>query len=402
VALLRDISERKRTQSELARKAEIERSNQAKSEFLSRMSHELRTPLNAVLGFGQLLESADLDPRQRRNVSQILKGGRHLLELINEVLDISRIEAGNMSFSLEPVHVGSALGDVVDLVRPIATEREIAIEPPAPGSADRFVMADNQRLKQVLLNLLSNAIKYNRDAGSVTVSVAEDSPGHLLIRVADSGIGLSEEQLTRLFYPFERLGAEQSAVEGTGLGLALSKLLVEAMGGTLGVESKPSVGTTFEIKLAVAKAPVAPMEASGADVDAPANAAPAGARTILYVEDNLSNFELVEQILRERPGLKLLAAMQGRLGIELAQRHQPDLILLDVHLPDLQGDEVLRLLKDDPATRDIPVVIVSADATAGQIRHLFDLGAHNYLTKPLHVSRFLEVIEEVLSEKVGA
>jgi PAS domain S-box-containing protein len=401
VAIFRDITERNRTQVELARQAEVERASQAKSEFLSRMSHELRTPLNAVLGFGQLLETGELDARQRRNVAQILKGGRHLLELINEVLDISRIEAGNMTISLEPVHVGRALADVLDLVSPLAAEQGISIERPSPDDADRYVMADNQRLKQVLLNLLSNAIKYNREQGSVTVSLRDVAPHDLFVLVTDTGKGIAETELAKVFEPFERLGAEQSSIEGTGLGLALSKLLVEAMGGTLAVESELWIGSTFLVKLARAEAPSA---AAGlpAGNDASANGSPGAARTILYVEDNPSNLELVEQILCGRPELRLLAAMQGSLGLELARRHRPDLILLDLHLPDMEGGQVLDLLRADPATREIPVVVVSADATAGQIGRLIEAGARDYLTKPLDVGRFLEVIEEALSERVGS
>jgi signal transduction histidine kinase/CheY-like chemotaxis protein len=402
VALLRDITERKRTETELARKEGAEHANQAKSEFLSRMSHELRTPLNAVLGFGQLLEISALDTRQQGNVAQILKGGRHLLELIDEVLDISRIEAGKMTISLEPVHVGRTVGDVLDLVGPLAAERDITLERPPSEAADRFVMADNQRLKQVLLNLLSNAIKYNRDGGSVTVSLVDNSRSDLLIHVADTGQGLSEKQLTKLFDPFERVGAELTSIEGTGLGLTLSKLLVEAMGGTLAVESEPSVGTTFMIKLALAEAPSATAAGFAESTDASANGSPGKTGTILYVEDNLANFELVEQIVSERPELELLAAMQGSLGLELARRHHPDLILLDLHLPDIQGDEVLRSLRHDPATREIPVVVVSADATAGQIKRLIEAGAHDYLTKPLDVTRFLEVVDEALSARIEA
>jgi PAS domain S-box-containing protein len=231
-AIARDITAQKLAEqaAEEAKEA-AERANRAKSEFLSRMSHELRTPLNAVLGFGQLLDADELDRGQRESVAQILKGGRHLLELINEVLDISRIEAGNMTISLEPVHVGITLSEVIDLVEPLAAERDISLKRPSAEVADRYVLADNQRLKQVLLNLLSNAIKYNREAGSVTVSLEPVPPGCLLILVTDTGKGISEAELTKLFHPFERLGAEQSSIEGTGLGLTLSKLLVEEMGG---------------------------------------------------------------------------------------------------------------------------------------------------------------------------
>jgi PAS domain S-box-containing protein len=388
-------------------KEAAERANRAKSEFLSRMSHELRTPLNAVLGFGQLLETDDLSSGQRESVRQILKGGRHLLELINEVLDISRIEAGNMTMSLEPVHVGGTLGEVIDLVRPLADERGVSLVRPSSEASGEYVSADTQRLKQVLLNLLSNAIKYNRDGGSVTVSLepvgTPGCPTHLLILVTDTGQGISEEQQARLFSPFDRLGAERSSIEGTGLGLTLSRLLVEEMGGTLTVESQPWVGSTFLVKLALVAGPLdsaepvdsGPHGASGHDP-------PGASRKILYVEDNLANFELVERVLESRPDLELLTTMNGNLAFELAQQHRPDLVLLDLHLPGMSGEDVLRRLKRDPATRDIPVVVVSADATERRIKDLLAAGAVEYLTKPLDIHRFVAVVDETLAEPVGA
>jgi PAS domain S-box-containing protein len=394
---------------EMAREAKdvAERANRAKSEFLSRMSHELRTPLNAVLGFGQLLEADDLTGGQRESVAQIMKGGRHLLELINEILDISRIEAGNMTMSLEPVHVGLTLGEVLDLVKPLAAERDISLERPLPEASDRHVLADKQRLKQVLLNLLSNAIKYNRDAGSVKVSLEpvgnRSCPSELLILVTDTGNGLSEEQQRKLFSPFERLGAEQSSIEGTGLGLTLSRLLVEEMGGTLTVESEPWVGSTFLIKLPLTSAALESIEQDAPDSPDPSyEGLPRPERVILYVEDNFDNFKLVERILAPRPELELLTAMNGNLAVELAQQHRPDLVLLDLHLPGIPGEDVLKRLKDDPATRDIPVVVVSADATERRIQSLLAAGARDYLSKPLDVARFVAVVDESLNESVGA
>jgi PAS domain S-box-containing protein len=394
---------------EVAREAKevAERANRAKSEFLSRMSHELRTPLNAVLGFGQLLEADDLSRGQRESVAQIMKGGRHLLELINEVLDISRIEAGNMTMSLEPVHVGLTLGEVLDLVNPLAAARDISLERPLPEASDRHLLADKQRLKQVLLNLLSNAIKYNRDGGSVKVSLEpvgnRSCPSELLILVTDTGRGISEEQQSKLFSPFERLGAEQSSIEGTGLGLTLSRLLVEEMGGTLAVESEPWVGSTFLIKLPLTSAPLDSIQQPAAiSPDASSDRSPLPKRTILYVEDNFDNFKLVERILAGRPELELLTAMNGNLAVELAQQHRPDLVLLDLHLPGIPGEDVLKRLKGDPSTHHIPVVVVSADATERRIKSLLAGGARDYLTKPLDVSRFLAVVEDSLSESVGA
>jgi PAS domain S-box-containing protein len=404
VGISEDITERKQAQEQVRQaKEEAERANKAKSEFLSRMSHELRTPLNAILGFGQLLESADLQPNQRERVVQMMKGGRHLLELINEVLDISRIEAGSMPISLEPVHVESALTDVLDLIAPLAAERGISLERPSKEAADKYVLADNQRLRQVMLNLLSNAIKYNREGGKAKVSFAETSPGSLLILVTDTGKGIPEDQQRKLFTPFERLGAEQSAIEGTGLGLALSKLLIEAMGGTLGVESEPWIGATFIVKLALVDAPSARSLTSAAGAGSVAMSEHDGpTRTILYVEDNPSNLKLVEEVLATRPGIRLVSVMNGNLALELAQQHRPDLVLLDLHLPGVPGEAVLRRLRADPETKRVPVVVVSADATDQSVEKLLASGANAYVAKPFEIDEFLAVIDEVFSERQPA
>jgi signal transduction histidine kinase/ActR/RegA family two-component response regulator len=402
VAIFRDITERKRTEHAVRKaKEEAEEASKAKSEFLSRMSHELRTPLSAILGFAQLLEMDELDARQGESVQHILKGGRHLLDLINELLVVSRIEArGKEALSLEPVRLATGLASAIDLVRPLATERRIRIETQLPEDYDRHVIADEQRLKQVLLNLLSNAVKYNRAGGSVTVAVEETSADRLAVLVADTGDGIPKHLLERLFDPFERLGAEQSSTEGTGLGLTLAKVLVEAMGGTLGVESEVGVGTIFRVELGLSERP------SLEEIDTSAQplattAVQLGSATLLLVEDNLSNFQLVEQIFNGRTDVNLLGAMEGSLGLDLARHHHPDLVLLDLHLPGLTGEEVLEQLKGDPRTRDIPIVVMSADATESRIRRLLGAGAHAYVTKPLNVRRFLEVVEGVLSEKVG-
>jgi PAS domain S-box-containing protein len=396
-SIARDISERKRAEEAVRRaRADAERANQAKSEFLSRMSHELRTPLNAILGFGQLLAMDGLGPQQREGVDQILKAGGHLLQLINEVLDISRIEAGGLSLSIEPVVVGEAVAEALDLVRPLAAERKVLLGGDA-GSAGECVLADRQRLKQVLLNLLSNGIKYNRDGGGVTVDVRHAGKQRLRIAVVDTGPGIARESLDRLFSPFERLGADQSAVEGTGLGLALSKGLVEAMGGRLDVESRVGEGSTFSVELAAAEPQGERLDEAGVRTTAGVANAGAPSRVVLYIEDNLSNLKLVEGVLAHRANVRLLPAMQGGLGLELAREHACDLVLLDLHLPDIPGGEVLARLKADPSTSEIPVVVLSADATPGQIERLRAQGACEYLTKPLDVERFLEVLDEQLS-----
>lgn len=399
--IARDITERMQAEESVRlAKEEAERANLAKSEFLSRMSHELRTPLNAILGFGQLLEMDGVAPEQRESVRQILKAGRHLLDLINEILDIARIEAGRLALSSEPVNVGDALHEALDLIRPLAVERTIHLQDDLGVDTDRHVLADRQRLKQILLNVLSNAVKYNREGGSVTVSGAVASEGVLRIAVSDTGPGIPPGSMEKLFMPFERLGAEQTELEGTGIGLALSKRLVQLMGGEIGVESTPDEGSTFWIEMPLVESPVERLELA-ADAEPAPEAVNGDARILLHIEDNPSNLELIKRILLHRPAIKLLSTMQGGLGLDLARQHHPDLVLLDVHLPDMLGDEVLRVLKEDPGTREIPVVIITADATPGRMQRLLAAGAQDYLTKPIDVRRFLDVLDQSVSARVG-
>ena len=375
----------------------------AKSEFLSRMSHELRTPLNAVIGFGQLLELDQLDERQHEHIEHILKAGRHLLELINEVLEISRIEAGQLALSPEAVPLRETVREVLALVTPLAAQRDVHLNADMTGlQEDGHVHADRQRLRQVLLNLLSNAIKYNRAGGRVDVSFQRTETGTVRTVVADTGIGIESRQLARAFEPFDRLGAEGSDVEGTGLGLTLSKRLVEAMNGSITVESELGHGTTFIVELNSADAPQVEQDAQQPSRDASLKSRidpGATGQRLLYIEDNVSNLTLVERILERQPAVELIPAMQGSLGLDLAREHHPDLILLDLHLPDMAGDEVLRRLQADPSTRHIPVVVLSADANKRQSERLLHLGASNYLTKPLDIQRFLEVIAANLNAK---
>ncbi len=394
MGLVTDITARKRAEAILRETQQAaDRANQAKSEFLSRMSHELRTPLNAILGFAQLLEMDPLTPDQRESIARILHGGRHLLNLINEVLDISRIEAGHLRLSLEPVPLQETVREALDMIRPLADLRHITVRSDVGQAEGLHVKADRQRLRQVVLNLLSNAVKYNRESGSVTVTSTLTADGYAQVAVTDTGPGISSEKLARLFMPFDRLGAEQTGIEGTGLGLSLSKHLVEAMGGRLGVDSVVGQGSTFWVEMTVVPPPTGETALSHP-------AAPARSSTrhlLLYIEDNLSNLELIQKLLAARPEIKLLSAMQGRLGLDLARHHKPDLILLDLHLPDLGGEAVLLQLKAEPALRAIPVIILSADASQGQIERLRASGAHAYLTKPLNLKQLLALLSETLA-----
>jgi signal transduction histidine kinase/CheY-like chemotaxis protein len=390
------LTEREQRQQEAVRTAmdQVARASMAKSEFLSRMSHELRTPLNVVLGFGQVLEMrGTLAPKDEEALDQILKAGRHLLDLINEVLDLSRIESGRMAISPEPVELAEITADALDLIRPLADERAVSLHAHL-GCCHRHVTADRQRLKQVLLNLLSNAVKYNRDGGEVTLSCVEAAEGRLRLEIRDTGPGIPASLMGRLFEPFERLGADRGPIEGTGLGLALSQQLIKLMDGEIGAESHEGQGSTFWVELAVADAPEdvgGPAEDEGPD---PAQAPER--RRVLLIEDNLANLKLIEVLTAERDHIELIPAMTGRLGLELAREHAPDLILLDQHLPDVTGGEVLHRLRAHPETRDIPVVIVSADATPGQIRRMRECGAADYLTKPLDIPRFMQVIDGMI------
>jgi len=395
-AIATDVTERKKADDEVkAARLEAERANRAKSEFLSRMSHDLRTPLNAVLGFAQLLESETLSDSQRECVQQILHGGQHLLDLINEVLDIARIEAGRLSLSAEPVSVKETVRHALALVAPLASKRQITLEF-QEEAATRAVIADRQRLNQILLNLLSNAVKYNRTGGRVIVSTEEVPNERLRIKVTDTGGGIPRAKMKLLFTPFERLGADATAIEGTGLGLALSRGLAEAMGGTIGVASEVDRGSTFWVELTATNEPAQVGEEAGV-ADASLGCPSPRVATILYIEDNGSNVRLMERILGRRPGVTLVHAAQGHIGVTLAGERRPDLIFLDMHLPDMSGEEVLRQLWEDPDLRRIPVVILSADATPGQVRRVMASGAAAYLTKPLDLGKVLNTLDQMLT-----
>jgi signal transduction histidine kinase/CheY-like chemotaxis protein len=394
VGVAADVTSRVATDTALREAiVEAERANAAKSEFLSRVSHELRTPLNAILGFAQLLEMEDLTAGQDESVEHVLRGGRHLLAVIDDVLDISRIESGTLSMSLEPVGLGELLGEMIALVAPLASERQVILELLDIGGDDLHVVADRRRLKQVILNLASNAIKFNHPGGRVVFTASVSAPNRVRVDVTDTGQGVPEDLLERLFTPFDRLGAEQTDVEGAGIGLALSQRLIEAQGGHITVETEVGSGSTFSFDLPLAQRhSIAPIE-DGGQLDAQ----PSG--SILYIEDNPSNLKLLQRVLERRPDIKMLSAQTGEIGLSMASRVPVDLILLDLHLPDISGEVVLRRLRESAATSTTPVIILSADATPSRIARLRDGGATDYLTKPLDLARLLGVLDSLL---VGA
>ncbi len=371
---------------------EVDRASRAKSDFLSRMSHDLRTPLNAIMGFAQMLQLDTLTADQADSVSQILRGGQHLLDLINEVLDIARIEAGRLSVSPEPTAVTTAVSDAIELIQPLAAARGIDVG--SVNLPDVYVLADRQRVNQILLNLLSNAVKYNKDGGTIRVAARRDHPARVAITVTDSGAGIPPQKLALLFTPFERLGAEQSEIEGTGLGLAVSKGLAEAMKGTLTVESVVDQGSTFILELPACD----PLEAREREPRKPEDEPAHSTGTVLYVEDNFSNVLLMQRLLARRPGVRLVHTSSGEAAMGLVRACHPDLVLLDSHLPDISGEEVLRRIWEDPETRNLPVAIVSADAAPSRQRRLLASGAMAYLTKPFDVGDLLRLVDRVLAK----
>lgn len=372
-----------------------EEASASKSEFLSRMSHELRTPLNAIIGFAQLLEMYPELEKHRDKVKHILDGGRHLLDLINEVLDIGRIEAGMLSLSPEAVSAREIIDEVMTLVNPIARNSGISIKQETAGS-DLLLYGDRQRIRQVLINLVTNGIKYNVENGQVTIRATERD-GAVRIEVVDTGQGVPAALVDRLFTPFDRLGAESQKVEGTGLGLALSKMLMSAMDGALGYHPAEPRGSVFWIELPRCQG-AAPASSSSQILESSISAF-AEERTVLYIEDNLANVQLIKTLFETMDRINLIVAMNGRQGITLASESVPDLVLLDLHLPDMDGEEVMNEVRRLDKLRSVPIIIISADATERQIRRLIDKGAFAYVTKPFDLKELLARVDEALAGK---
>jgi len=397
--LTRDLTERKKVEAELTNaKSVAEKANLAKSEFLSSMSHELRSPLNAILGFAQLMESDSPPPTptQTNSIAQILQAGWHLLKLIDEILDLAKIESGRVPLSPEPVSLAEVMLECRGMIEPLAQQRGIQMTFPV-SDIPHFVLADRTRLKQVLINLLSNSIKYNIKRGRVEVTCAAGAPGRIRVSIRDTGAGLSPEKLAQLFQPFNRLGQEAGGEEGTGIGLVMAKRLVELMRGVIGVESAVGLGSVFWFELLAVNAPHLSVEAGDTEPLAQA-AAPREAhlRTLLYIEDNPANLCLVEQIISRHPEIHLLTAVNGGSGVEMARLSQPDVILMDINLPDINGFEALKILRSDLATAYIPVVAISANALPRDIKKGLQAGFFRYITKPIRVREFMEAVNVAL------
>ena len=398
---MEDVTEQKRAEEGLvAARDEADRANRAKSEFLSSMSHELRTPMNAILGFAQLLENNPenpLDGKQRESVQQILTGGEHLLTLIDDVLNLAQIESGQFSLSIEVTDLEPVFGECLAIARTLTEKRGITVIDRTQDQDIPWVLIDATRFRQVLLNLLSNAVKYNRDEGSVILKADETADGMVRVSVTDTGPGIPREKQDQLFQPFSRLGLEATDIQGTGIGLNITKELVELMAGRIGFESAPGKGSTFWVEV--------PMAEDGEKTkrkdkrSSPSQGAEAQLKpghTLLYVEDNPANLKLMETLIERVPEMHMFSAHTGELGLELAAAHKPDVILMDINLPGIDGIEALHRLKESPETRDIPVIALTSNAMSRDVEEGLKAGFHRYLTKPIRIEEVTSALESAL------
>jgi len=383
----------------LTAKEEAEQASRAKSEFLSRMSHELRTPLNAVLGFAQLLETDPVEPltaSQQESVQHILRSGYHLLDLINRVLDLSQIESGRLLIEVEPVPLSQVLDETMEVIAPLAERYGVTVNLRVEQYRTVVMKANRTRLKQVFINLASNAVQYNKPGGTVTITCEKSAPHAIRINLCDTGPGIPPDRWESIFDPFTRLNEKESVVDGPGIGLTISKRLIELMGGTIGLQSAPGQGSCFHVVLPIADEYYETGDIVSKTIPASERSTPVYLRTILYFEDNPEQLALVASLLSRRPQVKLLSSPQSKLGIELARAHRPDMILLDLSLPDMNGLDLVRSLRAYPETREIPVVALSTNTLPEEIRRAKEAGFQDYLTKPINVNEFLDYIDRML------